>query len=629
MIMKRFFIFSLFFGVCCLCFSSPLLAQYHSAPEEGPVHTLAPIIVMAEQISEYVKNHPQNVVVLKEEEIKERNFLELGEALDSMPGVDVSQRSGSMGTRISIRGGSPGAVLVLVDGRPINSSQWGGVDLSGIPIEIVKQITVFKPPVPVWLGPGSSSGAINIVTRSSPLKAPKKEKYKGRLKAQGGSYGVADVTGTFIVPQDKGKFRLTVGGGHKNGRRANSDRNSGHFSFHWGKIHDAQTQYDLNGRYYYTNHGSPGTLDNPTPNAKQRYQRGSLDFRMEGLIGDSADYTLKGYSDMENLKDRSQGGNISTLDLYKLGLNGETVLSPEKGDWALRFGGLLETDRVDHTITGNHHREKISLHIQHDQEFNDFTTSLGLRGDYTNDFGIFPALHGGLSYAFGSNTSLKGNAGYTVKIPNFNQLYQPSHGSIDQVRGNPNLTEQDIYSYDLGLEHKFTQDIVINVTLFRTDIQNLIVYRRGEDFIYRPENISRAYKQGLEISLKSKWSKDIALDLSYIYLDTKNKDTGGELTYSPKHKAKITGKFTLPTKTKVETIIKVVSDQQGNLDNTPEEALDDYSVVNLKIIQPNIIKSLPSEIFIHFYNLFDTDFESHVGYPDEGLRFMAGLSINF
>ena len=625
---KRLWI-ALFASTLGFYMPTSLLAEHGGDPVDGPVHTLEAIHVTAEKIYEYVKNHPQNVVVLTEKEIQERNFLELGEALDSMPGVDVTQRSGSMSTRISIRGGPPGPVLVLVDGRPVNSSQWGGVDLSSLPIQIVKEITVFKPPVPVWLGPGSSSGAINIVTNRSPTEVPQKKKRKARLKIQGGSYGAADINGTLSVPQQQGKLRLTAGGGHRDGKRANSNRDSGHFSFHWSRMTETKTQYDLSGRYYHANRGSSGPIDNPTPDARQQYRKGSIDLHLDGYMGDSAEYTLQAYSDVEYLKDRSQTGDISALDLYKFGLNGETVITPEEGDWALRMGGLVETDRVDHTITGAHHRDKISLHLQHDMELNAFTASLGLRGDYTNDFGLFPALRGGVSYPIGEDIILKGNAGYTVKIPTFNQLYQPSHGSIDQVRGNPNLTEQDIYTYDLGVEHRIKKEIVLNVGFFRTTMDNLISYDRDVDLIYRPRNIARAYKQGLEMSLKSKLSERISVDVSYVYQDTKDKGTGYELTYSPAHNAKITGKFTLPTRTKVEAILKAVSEQQGSLDNDPNEELDAYTVVHLKMVQPCIIKTVPCDLFVHFYNLFDSDFQSHAGYPDDGFRVMAGLSLNF
>lgn len=122
------------------------------------------LVVTAERIDEYVSNYPQQVERLDENEIRRRNLLSVEEALGTMPGVEVKRSSG-IGSRISIRGsGKSGGVLVLLNGRPLNSNQYGGIDLSTIPVEIVGSIMVFKPLVPVWLGPGGSDGIINIST---------------------------------------------------------------------------------------------------------------------------------------------------------------------------------------------------------------------------------------------------------------------------------------------------------------------------------------------------------------------------------------------------------------------------------------------------------------------------------
>lgn len=64
------------------------------------------------------------------------------------------------------------------------------MDLNSIPVDMVESVTVFKPPVPVWLGPGGSDGAINIITRE--IKQNKRvKKANTTIKAAGGSFGQA------------------------------------------------------------------------------------------------------------------------------------------------------------------------------------------------------------------------------------------------------------------------------------------------------------------------------------------------------------------------------------------------------------------------------------------------------
>ena len=275
--MNRFFLSALIF-----LFTSALYAENKPHINKKRFH-LETITVTSQRMTEYVKNHPASVVSLGRKEISQRNFLEIGEAMDSMPGVDVRESGSGTGHRISIRGsGGSGKVLVLINGRPVNSSQYGSVNLDTIPIDIVSKITVFKPPVPVWLGSGATAGAVNITT-NSPLKKGSKEKQtKKRLKISGGSYGRAKLASSMAMPVgDDGSMMITAGGSRRDGKRKNSDKDTGNFSFHFDKktsgILAGISQYDFNTRYYHSFHGSPGPTDNPTPDARQRYEKESFD----------------------------------------------------------------------------------------------------------------------------------------------------------------------------------------------------------------------------------------------------------------------------------------------------------------------------------------------------------------
>lgn len=165
--------------------------------------------------------------------------------------------------------------------------------------------------------------------------------------------------------------------------------------------------------------------------------------------------------------------------------------------------------------------------------------------------------------------------------------------------------------------------------MFRTDTHDLIQYDRGVDLVYRPVNIDRAYRQGMEFSLKLNPKNNVSMDLNYIWQKSKNKKTGDELTYTPRHKGKINCKFTFETDTKLEVIFRMMSRQYSDPENSDSGELDAYSCVDLKVTHPVFLKSQPADIFVHFQNLFDTDFEVHHGYPDDGFRFICGLNLNF
>jgi vitamin B12 transporter len=607
------------------------IAQQSAAQEQAPTITLDSITVTAQNMDDYIRNHPEQVTITDRDEITRRNFLNVEETLNSMPGVEVRPSAG-IGSRISIRGsGKSGGVLVLLNGRPLNSSQYGGADLSTIPIDIVKSVIVFKPPVPVWLGPGASEGAISIITHDFKPSSAKEKKRTTRLKVDAGSFGQADAAVSHTAPLAAGSLMLTAAGGHLDGKRSNTDKDKGDISIHWDHKGEDAPRFELNGRYYMSEHGSPGPTDNPTPDARQRYEKGSFDVKAQGLIKETGDYSIGAYADHVSLKDESQSGFTSDLTDIKVGLKADTTWSDLGEVWALRMGGLLERDDVDHTLSGEHHRTTTSIHAQVDRRMGPATATLGARGDHTSDFDFDPGLSGGISLAASNNLVIKANAGYSVNVPTFNQLYQPSHGSIDQVRGNPELDEEKIVSYDLGLEYRLRRDRVLQATLFRTETRDLIVYRRDANLIYAPVNINKAWRQGVELTAKQAWEMGLSVDLSYILQDSENEDTTRELAYTPRNTVKVTGKYTIPRlDTRLEATVRYTDERNNSeSDNGDVVTLADYATVDLKLLQPFKLGKAAWEAYLNITNLFDEQFENHYGYPDDGLRFIAGLNVTF
>ncbi len=612
------------------CFSTSAWAREAHGQDSSSTVTMDTITVTAEKLTAYIRNHPQQVTRVDRQEILERNFLSVEETLNSMAGVEVRPSAG-IGSRISIRGsGKGGGVLVLLNGRPLNSSQYGSVDLSTIPIDIVKSVTVFKPPVPVWLGPGASEGAISIVTHDLLPEPEDPEKQKGisRLKLSGGSFGRLDGSVSHTAPLTDGSLMLTAAGGRLDGKRTNADRDKGDFSVHWDRGSEGDVRYEVNGRYYISEHGSPGPIDNPTPDARQRYEKGSLDFQSAGPAGDSGEYSLNAYADRVTLKDRSQSGLTSDLRDTKWGLKADTDWFGAEENWALRVGAILERDEVEHTLSGEHDRVTAGAHAQYDRHFDALSATLGLRGDHTSDFDFNPGASAGLSLEATQKLLIKGNIGYRVNVPNFGQLYQPSHGSMDQVRGNPDLNEEQVASYDLGLEYRSRKNRVFQATLFRTDTRDLIVYRRGTDLVYQPVNIDKAWRHGLELSAKYAFDTGVSLDLDYILQDSENRETRKELAYTPRNTFKATVKYTLPEwKTRLETKLQYYDARYSETEARESEKLDAYTTVDLKLLQPFSVGKTTCEGFIDLYNLFDRDFENHYGYPDDGFRIVAGLNL--
>ena len=612
--------------------SQPVVGVWaHEAHGEGqPTIQLETLVVTADRLNEYVENNPTMVQVLGRKEMTARNILSVEEALNTMAGVEVKPATG-VGSRISIRGsGKAGGVLVLLNGRPLNSNQYGSVDLASVPIETIESITVFKPPVPVWLGSGASEGAISIVTKGIAPGMEEAQAPVTKIRAAAGSYGTMEASVSNQQTFLGGTAIASATGRHRDGKRTNNDLDSGNFLAHWdGEIAEGR-KLELDGRYSTSEYGSPGPLDNPTPNARQSYDKISLDSRLGDMVGSAGDYTLNLYGDSIRVEDKSQSGLVSTLNDNKVGLKGEYNWSDQDDQWILRTSAILEYDNLDHTLTGNHNRTAAGLGMQADRKWQDWTITGGARADQVTGFGCNPALSGGVYHVLGAGWVFKVNLGYSVNIPTFGQLYQPSHGSIDQTRGNPDLDKEKILAADSGLEYRWDKDGSIQLSLFRSQTDDPILYRRGSDLIYRPVNGDRAWRQGLETSVEHRINSAFSLDGDIVIQDSEVEETGTELTYTPHLKAKFTLQTTVnKIGSRLETTLRYTGRQYSEMENIESQRLDAYTTVDCKAIQPFKLYGRKAEWFFNIENLFNTGYAIHYGYPDEGFRILTGINLSF
>lgn len=186
-----------------------------------------------------------------------------------------------------------------------------------------------------------------------------------------------------------------------------------------------------------------------------------------------------------------------------------------------------------------------------------------------------------LLYSFG--VELKAARFYTVKLnasknyrtPTFNDLFW-------KPGGNPDLKPEMAYQGEIGNVLKFN-NLSISATPFYIYLKNMIQWLPGGAGYYTPTNVYRVRSAGLEalaqyrfIYGNSRW--DVAA--GYSFTDSKNLETGHQLTYVPRHKiyANLNFKF----KNILETYL------QGNYngltytttDERYQDAIKPYMVLN-------------------------------------------------
>ncbi|MCB4755783.1 MAG: TonB-dependent receptor plug domain-containing protein [Elusimicrobia bacterium] len=132
-------------------------------------------------------HHPTDVTILTAEDITQRAFNSVADALEGVPGINLTQ-DGTVGskTTVKMRGTSSSRhVLVLLNGVPLNEGYNGTVDLAQIPINIVERIEITRGGSSLAYSGEAVGGLIHIITRR-----PFQKGLVTELGSANGRYGV-------------------------------------------------------------------------------------------------------------------------------------------------------------------------------------------------------------------------------------------------------------------------------------------------------------------------------------------------------------------------------------------------------------------------------------------------------
>ena len=103
-------------------------------------------------------------IVLLRETIVGSGARSAGDALRAVPGIVVQEQTRGGPQRVSVRGSNPDAVLVLLDGVPLNDPVTGEADLSTVPARSLTRATVLLGALSARFGPRASAGVILLET---------------------------------------------------------------------------------------------------------------------------------------------------------------------------------------------------------------------------------------------------------------------------------------------------------------------------------------------------------------------------------------------------------------------------------------------------------------------------------
>ncbi|MBI5208317.1 MAG: TonB-dependent receptor, partial [Candidatus Firestonebacteria bacterium] len=111
--------------------------------EEEKVYELEEIEVTATRIGQSLRDIPIATKVITQEDIKASNANNVADVIKDAVGVEIKSYGtlGSLNT-VSLRGSTSDQVLVLIDGRPVNSISTGSANLSEISLDNIEKIEI-------------------------------------------------------------------------------------------------------------------------------------------------------------------------------------------------------------------------------------------------------------------------------------------------------------------------------------------------------------------------------------------------------------------------------------------------------------------------------------------------------
>lgn len=501
---------------------------------------LGETVVTAERIPTRRMDTPANMDVITAKDIEANHYASVAEALEHVNGVSVQYMAGGSQAYPLLNGDA--RVVVLVDGVRQNTDQGalagrGSADLSLIPsVKNIQRIEVIKGGASALYGSDAVGGVINIITK----KGVKNETaldanmgswhtYNYQLTNQGTDGNVSWYLAGNL--QRQGYFTYNFDDSY---RAANSDSTGNGLALRVdGKLDDT-SGLTLNFAHRSIDAGQQDIFGTTSaPRSAKNSAWGTYKDRMSEVVNNvSLSYNFKKGSKAPGFL-RAFSNNKSTdydsrLSTKLLGIDYQNGWQLGKNNTLI--AGLEWHESQSKTDYGSSYDRSLvnrALHLQDTWSQGKLTVVPGLRMDSHSAFGTHWTPKLAVNYRPEAATQLYASWGRVFKAPTADDLYYPD----PHMPGNPNLDPESGWTATVGVNHDFTKTSHLSFSLFQSDISDAIRWAAGADGVWRPYNLNRETRKGLELAwnqdLGKAWSYELAY--SYLLLDVDKGDGAGSL----------------------------------------------------------------------------------------------------
>ena len=596
---------------------------------------LDPVVVTATKVETPQGRLGASVTVIRGDEIVEKNYPTVEEALRHVPGVDI-QRSGGLGrtTAIRIRGAGAQQVQVMVDGLRVKSPTLGIAELSDLSIDAIERIEVVRGPQSTLHGADAIGGVVNIITKkgqgppraTAQVEAGTDETYRQHA-ALSGSWKAFSYSLSGSHYDTRGHLHSPAHGNDDATQSALAGRFD--YDFPW------QGTLSLKGRYISNKTDLPVDSAMPTtvfdPNSQQQSETWLYNVSYDQKVTAWWDTHLR-YGQWFNragFQDPPPPGTFTTLtQINTERREAEWVNNFHAGKWNTLTLGAEHRDEVGRNR--GTFREEINVKSLFAQDelrlFERVILGGGIRHEENDVFG--EALTGRASFAVlvpETGTKFRGAWGEGFRAPSVNDLFFPGFG-------NPQLQPEESVSYEVGVDQQLLKNrLRFGATYFKNEFENLIqIVNIPGTFLFQPVNVGRAETEGVEVYAEGDPTDWLTAYANYTYTHTEDLLTFKPLRRFPRNRWATGVTFTWD-KLRLFAEAVVVSKQFETATNARSYNRGhhrlDFGGSYLLWGRAGIMER--AELIARFNNITDERYNEVFGFPAPGFNCLIGLRVAF
>ncbi|QHD66871.1 TonB-dependent receptor [Sphingobium yanoikuyae] len=654
----------------------PAAAQAQAPDADADAQSSA-IVVTAAGYEQNIIEAPASITVLGREELQEKRFGSLAEALQDVQGVDVGGEAGKTGgLNISIRGMPSDYTLVLIDGRRQNAP--GGVTPNGFgetstsflpPFSAIDRIEVVRGPMSTLYGSDAMGGVVNIITRKVG------DRWVGTASAESTIQGddrfgnIQSVNGVAQGPIIKGLAGLTLRGSVFH--RAGSDieipgdpaltlgRNpvesdiynyGGRLTLTPHADHDLWFEYDRNEQSYDNSRGQLGTLGSGGYAPEQRFNRSNYVIAHSWRMGFGQLDTTLTRNETETIgrlipngtpgavpgSPRTLEARNDIIDSRFAGKAGALAFTVGGQYWKARMVEGVAPEPFKFTQWAGFAEATLTV-------VDGFNITGGARYDNHSTFGDKWSPRAYAVWNINDVLTLKGGVSRGFKTPRVEQIAEGIIGFGGQGRipllGTPGLKPETSTSYEAGLYYDGDGFFSGNVTLFNNDFTDKIASGPGipncqfsgnpnrpgcldvgpfptVDLFSQSINIDKARTRGVEVTTRFALTSTLSLTANYTYTETEQRsgaEEGLPLIGMPKHMLNGNLRWKLGDKASVWTRAEIRSSRYRGA-NAQQTSVGDFRSYEVFHLGGSYQVAPAFRLSATLYNILDTDYAVYVPY---------------